>query len=290
MPNLFFAGFPKTGSTMLYSMLMKHRQVLGGVGKENHFLTKSASHVNGTSHILQQFYNYAEGHYGESCRDLLYDKKARYLVEGTQSISWNLNTSDTAIHDVPLFLKTLVPHAKFVFLKKTPLLRDVSDYHFYRDSESKNAFDKAAESDVSRMDQCLAATNSCCCAYFPPEESQNKGNSPRMFISLYDCHIARVKSLFPPEQVLELSGHVDDKMVGDLFAFLGLKSYFDYEDLRSKEKIKIKINKNKHPKPSNETATKVKEFYAKWQSSELVQQHGKAETFRTHYLMQMCKR
>jgi hypothetical protein len=116
------------------------------------------------------------------------------------------------------------------------------------------------------MDKCFQEKPGCCCAYFPPKLLEN--TFPRLHIAFYECHMARWRAVFPPENILELTGYIDEKNLRKVFNFLNLpvepvwnKTVFGNENHRAHDPVNDGIKKE------------LKAFFARHNASELVEKH-----------------
>jgi hypothetical protein len=286
LPNLFLGGFPKTGTTALFNYLSNHSRIVVGVTKEPHFLTRKMTHNNGSSDALVQIYrDYMRG-YNSACSRALSPSSStniiQYIIDGSQSLAWQLSLRDTSIHDLPLFLRSLTPHAKFVFSKRDPVFRSVSDYfHFHKagDSDSVREFAEKVKVDITSMEQCFAKRPGCCCAYFPPATAVT---SPRLYLSLYQCHLARWYAAFPRSSILEIDGFIKEAQIREVLNFLKVP----IEPVWRK-KVKKNVNKKKRQQNIDQSVLRaLSEFFTKYNGERLLKAHKSG--FRVVDLVNYC--
>jgi hypothetical protein len=271
LPNLYVHGFPKSGSTALYNYLTKHSMIAGAREKEVHYLTRTFRHANGSVETGRNFLDaYLKRFFFNACRQATHKNTAiRYIIEGTQSYSWQINRVNHTINDVPAFMKVLVPQAKFIVAKRDPASRAISEVFAFNKSvsiaEAEN-FVQQIRTNMKVMDSCLKKKPGCCCAYFPPSELET--TFPRLHVSMYQCHMARWYARYPRESILELEGHIGEEALKKVFKFLNISVEAVWE-----EQIKDNEGKRKHEPVGKEVVAELKAFFDRHNTSELVKHH-----------------
>jgi hypothetical protein len=202
LPNIFFIGFPKAGTTYLNDLLIKHPHVQR-VRKEPHFFTRRW--INGT--LLKQviyFYKYLDI-YRTAC-SLVIQKSRTVLMDASQSTSWETR-SDI---DIPTFLYSLNPNMRILIETRDPFDRILSDFYYFNGNteRSERSFPDHLNNAITAFEDCFSAVDKrlphsatmvdyCYCAYNPP----NDLSFFRIHISMYFCHIHRWLAVVPSSSI-----------------------------------------------------------------------------------------
>ena len=119
LPILFLVGFPKTGTSSLFSWLSDHPQVLGSIQKESRFF------VDPGSHVFDKAFNAAKGPDGFAAAFPRPAPETKLLLEGTPTHAY----SQTALTHIPA-----MPQAKCLFLLRDPAEQIRSLYDYFRNT------------------------------------------------------------------------------------------------------------------------------------------------------------
>lgn len=220
MPKVFFMGFPRSGSTQLYKMLMLHPGLEGGEIKETHWWTKSERqfqkfphNVLGIVHYLSNFRHAFS--YIEENPDTL-------LIDGSQSTIWDTRKLRNLCFLPELFSKVL-PGSKYIVLMRDPVERMYSDFKYLceeswrkkhlmevpKDFEAfgSSIFHEKAVAEITALTKCLESRDSSLeqCAH---DRLVGFGDTlcgrVRLGVNLYHVHIRRWLREIPREQFLFL--------------------------------------------------------------------------------------
>ena len=128
LPKVYFMGFPKSGTTQLFGMMMKHPDIVAGQKKEPHWWTwtdHSANFKDNYMDILEyvNFFNvsseYIQGGHPRA-----------YVIDGSQSTSFDTHLMKNFCF-LPEVLANMFPGAKFILLMRDPTERVYSDFKFF---------------------------------------------------------------------------------------------------------------------------------------------------------------
>ena len=245
LPQVYFMGFPKSGSTQLYSMMMKHPHIKGGESKEPHWWARMAflypKHVLDISRYISHFQPIFK--YLEQNQDTL-------LVDGSQSTIWDTRETGNLCY-LPQLFAELFPNAKYIVLMRDPTERLYSDFNFMCSIESsikgaKNLpfeyqtnstqfFHELVLDEIAALEECLETRSLEHCTHHRLGNDQLLCGPVRLGISLYHVHIKRWLREVPREQFLFL--RTDDmatdpyKLLEKIWSFLGVEPQGE-EDLQ----------------------------------------------------------
>lgn len=218
IPKVYFIGFPRSGSTQLYKMLIKHPLISGGFNKEPHWWTRFNFDGRFPYNILAVI-RYLS-HFYKAAQEIL-EHPDRLLIDGSQSTIW-----DTRIIKnwcvVPQLITSMVPEAKFIVLMRNPVQRLLSDAkylfeeHWHKNGSIPNTylrnathvFLKNARTEIDKYDKCLIFNSQETCTYYALEGNKkgdiSKCGRVRLGISLYHVHIRQWLNVVPRKQFLFL--------------------------------------------------------------------------------------
>lgn len=216
IPQVYFIGFPRSGSTQLYKMLVKHPQIKGGHNKEPHWWTKSqytSKFPHDVINIIQYLSHFEPAvEYVKSNRDTL-------VIDASQSTIWDTrNTGNLCF--LPKLLPEVVPGAKFIVLMRNPIHRLYSDFSYLCEEYLKNTggegytnttgmFHASVVREVEGLNTCLEKSSLEECAHYLLSgkilsDKISGCGRVRLGISLYHVHIRRWLKEIPKEQFLFL--------------------------------------------------------------------------------------
>ena len=217
IPSVYFIGFPRSGSTQLYRMMINHPLLLGGTNKEPHwwtkfhFTSKFPHNILGVVRYLSHFRGASERISNESL-----------IIDASQSTVWDTrNTNNLCI--MPRLISSIIPNAKYIVIMRNPTERLYSDFRylceeFWRvnkmDIDAKAFTNNASEifhhavlRSIDDFNNCLRLGSSFdVCTHnaltgIPPVGC----GRARLGISLYHVHIRRWLSVIPRKQFLFLT-------------------------------------------------------------------------------------
>lgn len=224
LPNVYFAGFPKSGTTFLNSALKGHPLVQNSI-KEPHFLTRKW--INGTNKSKVIDFSKYLSIYEKFCNNYFLREK-RILIDASQSLSWEVRNDI----DLASFIYNLNPHVKVILETRNPYDRIISDFFYFNkyNERTPSTLDKYLLPAIQQFEECFSNhfqlyqsftsssmqhllsslsdqdTNMkeaiqdmlCPCAYQPPNDIIF---GVRIHISMYACHIRRWKHVIPSSQL-----------------------------------------------------------------------------------------
>ena len=238
MPSVYFIGFPRSGSTQLYTMLLKHPHLQGGYIKEPHWWTKTKFKKKFPYNILsvvQYLLHYLGG------SQYLLKHPDTLLIDGSQSTVWDSRTIRN-LCALPHLVFSVVPEAKYIVLMRHPVKRLFSDM-MYLCEEHKNktipsanltnateVFLESARLEIIEFQKCLLRDNLPKCTHHVLNGYhgvlQDKCGRVRLGISLYHVHIRKWLQVIPREQFLFLwtddMAHDPLKVLERVWSFLGV--------------------------------------------------------------------
>ncbi len=237
IPKVFLAGFPKSGSTTLYRLILRHTLVVGGLVKEPHFWTRSRYDRKFPDKVLLRYIH----QYRAASRYIQHNPDA-LAIDGSQSTIWDTRISPN-LCDVPSLMFSLIPDGKYIVIMREPVSRLYSIFrHFCRHAKSPPKaflecapalFHKAAKIEIKTYEKCLINSTINLCTrnllntlgkY--PIDSYKCGQA-RIGLCFYHIHIARWLKIIPKEQFLFLRtedlADNPDAVMKRIWTFLGLK-------------------------------------------------------------------
>ncbi len=244
IPKVFLAGFPKSGSTSIYDLIVHHPLVVGAERKEPHWWTRFP-YVNKFPTNVIAFLKYM-AQYRVASRYIKGHPNA-LAIDGSQSTIWDTRRSPN-LCDIPKLISSLVPNGKYIVIMREPAARLYSDFRYQcTKSWLKNhktvpqaffesapaIFYKAALDKVEKFERCLKnSTINLCTHYALSSSGLSTAFGPgcgqaRIGISLYQVHIARWLRIIPREQFLFLrtEDFANDPyaVMKEIWSFLGLE-------------------------------------------------------------------
>ena len=272
LPQVYFMGFPKSGSTQLYSMMMKHPHIKGGKRKEPHWWARNAFiHPKNVLNI-SQYISYFRLRF-EHNQDTL-------LVDGSQSTIWDTRRTGNLCY-LPQLFAELFPNAKYIVLMRDPTERLYSDFNYLcareiKERKEKNMtirhqgnrtllFHVKFKEQMSALEDCLQQKSLEHCTHHRLVWSDKSlCGHVRLGISLYHVHIKRWLREIPREQFLFL--RTDDmavdpyKLLEKIWSFLGVER-------QSEEDLRDILHEHQHSHQSNQsdmgraTENMLREFF-----------------------------
>ena len=240
LPQVYFMGFPKSGSTQLYSMMMKHPHIKGGSAKEPHWWTRRAFHNSKKVLNIFQYISFFQPRF-----KYIKQNQGTLLVDGSQSTIWDTGN----LCYLPQLFAELFPNAKYIVLMRDPTERLYSDFNFIcaRDNKKRTMpirhrgnrtllFHVRVKEQISALEDCLQQKSLEYCTHHRIMwNGKSLCGKIRLGISLYHVHIKRWLREIPREQFLFL--RTDDmatdpyKLLEKIWSFLGVE-HQSKEDLQ----------------------------------------------------------
>ena len=240
LPQVYFMGFPRSGSTQLYKMLIEHPHIKGGFTKESHWWTKSDYKLKFPHDVLNIIYYIA---YYQSHFQYIEDNRDTLLVDGSQSTIWDTRKTGNLCY-LPQLFAELFPNAKYIVLMRDPTERLYSDFNYLCATEDKERrknnmavrnkdnstllFHVRVKEQISALEDCLQQKSLEHCTHHRLSGSDKSlCGHVRLGISLYHVHIKRWLREIPREQFLFL--RTDDmatdpyKLLEKIWSFLGVE-------------------------------------------------------------------
>lgn len=256
LPQIYFIGFPRSGSTQLYKMLISHPDLAGGMNKEPHWWTRYIFSTRFPHNVLSVIRYLSHFHKAsEEIDDQNHTQ--RLLIDGSQSTVWDVRTTNN-LCALPNLVTNVVPNAKFIVLMRNPVDRLFSDFRYLceealriklkgkptnrteSDSDgdesllsfnvSADVFHDVVRDEIDSFNHCLESGSSLeLCTYLStitmPRKSHaaaasisNECSRVRLGISLYHVHLKRWLKVIPDKQMLFLR---TEDMSRDPYSLLG---------------------------------------------------------------------
>ncbi len=283
IPKVYLIGFPKSGSTTLYNLIVQHPLVTGGDHKEPHWWTRFP-YINKFPQNVLAFLQYL-AQYRDASRYIQRHPEA-LAIDGSQSTIWDTQRSSN-LCDIPSLISRLVPNGKYIVIMRDPVARLYSDFVFLcRPSWGKVpqayfdnvpvTFHKEALEKIGDFNECMETSNIDICTHYMlsgnysrrvPTFGPGGCGQVRLGISLYQVHVARWLQVIPKEQFLFLRTEdlANDpySMMRDVWDFLGLPEQTK-EALGSTLYEHSKLNplsRKKAVQMKTATCARLREFY-----------------------------
>ena len=215
LPAFFLAGFPKSGTTTLYSMLCKHEMILKTHPKESHWWTrmrlddKDPNYLRLAALRYLVYYNKVIPRVKSNSQVLTFD--------ASQSTLWD---SNFFVHNedycaMPIAVSHILPSAKFIVLMRDPVTRTLSHYLYTctflrKKPPSNSVFHEKVLSDVHHFKNCLMSNRTVyeCSAdkFYSRVNKAGCGGALgfHLIISIYYLHIKKWMQFYPRESFLFL--------------------------------------------------------------------------------------
>lgn len=241
IPAVYFIGFPRSGSTQIYELMLRHPALVPGLNKEPHWWTRhsGATGTLGKLAVVRYIVQYRD-----AGKHIQYHPKA-LAVDASQSTIWDTRF-DAHLCATPTLLSAVVPRAKFVVVMRDPVSRLYSDFAFLCEDywrrkhvetvprdylrHAAEMFHASAETEMAHFERCLrtAPLEVCTSLALSGKHTAHDCGRVRLGVSLYYVHITRWLTVFPRDQFLFLN--TDDlatdpySLVQSIWRFLGVPS------------------------------------------------------------------
>ncbi len=248
IPQVYFMGFPRSGSTQLYKMLMWHPQLRGGFVKESHWWTKSVERFQSFPHDILGIVRYIST-FHQAFSHIKHNPDT-LLVDGSQSTIWDTRKLGNLCF-LPKLFSEVVPGAKYIVLMRDPVQRMHSDFKYLCEEQWKKTgvihvpqdfkafgseiFHKKATGEVEKLKNCLSNGSSLerCTHHRLTGAGDSLCGHVRLGVSLYHVHIRRWLREIPREQFLFL--RTDElassplQLLREVWHFLGVEEQSEEE-------------------------------------------------------------
>ena len=244
VPKVYLGGFPKCGTTALYSYLSSHPSIVEPYTKEGQFWREFVLAEDKDYRRLEVLlYLY---HFKGAAGAIKYNKEKRMTLDASASTvfasaqRWFNVEKDVCV--VPHLLSKVLPSTKFVFIMRDPVERLWSDYWYFCSKDhfgsqiSEELLNRASEifhnhsiAVVEEFIDCVSQGRSEfeCTMLAHSDAGENSAcRNARIGLSLYYFHVIRWLSVFPREQILFLTleelKHNTYSVLQRAWRFLGL--------------------------------------------------------------------
>ena len=215
IPKVFFIGFPRSGSTHLYKMLVRNPQLRPGYNKEPHWWTRfpfTAKFPLNTVAIMRYLVQFQE-----ASRHIV-NHPNTLTIDGSQSTIWDMRYTYNANPCLlPSLISSIVPQAKYIIILREPISRLYSDFTYLCESYWKlnkltipstflrnapDMFHNAAIAEIRQFKACLEKSSVDICTHYATYGSALRDVTSscgrvRLGISIYYVHISRWLKMIP---------------------------------------------------------------------------------------------
>ena len=229
LPYFFIGGFPKSGTTELFSKVTHHPQVLRSRRKEPHFWTRSRFKRKNPLQFYETYFKDAIAKIQNATENGFHPL---VMTEGSASTVWDnkyifgshqFHPDHLNVH----FLHAIHPSAKFVLIVRNPSKRVYSGYLYFQKNYSPHEFHNQVLCALSSFTECLRDSqyDPLYCTYSMSSTTPCKIFN-QLRISLYYIHILILQMVYPKENVyvtrLEDYAKQRADVLTDIFKFLEL--------------------------------------------------------------------
>ena len=265
LPYVFVLGYPKCGSVKLCEILNAHPDFAVPRMKEIHWFTKynfEEKFPSSTAVILRYFYNFllaAEAIETDPSHKITGDCSPSHAFQ----LPFNMDITETPPNALPLLLKDLLPHAKYVIIVRHPIRRLISEFYYFATKRCKmpanaNTLHNVVVNHINAYNKCTAEKGEgfyCLYRYMDwSERIEDSCFQLRLEATIYAYTLQQWRREIPAENLLILRTEdleVDDIAVAKrLYTFLGLplpeeKVYSKFHGLRTTQSFL------QHPRDGN---------------------------------------
>ena len=245
IPGVFFIGFPKSGTSQLYKMMVRNPEIVTGINKEPHWWTRVPFNTKFPQNILS-IVRYLM-HFKDASHKIASTSPHALAIDASQSTIWDTReTKNLCI--LPSLLHSIVPGGKYIVMMRDPVDRLYSDFTYLCEKhwEAKKLksipddylqsgpelFHKTAELEIREFESCLTQHRLEVCThralYGRESITDNVCGRVRLGISLYHVHVSQWLKVIPRDQFLFL--RTEDlasdgyKLLSRVWNFLSLPS------------------------------------------------------------------
>ena len=272
LPNVFFGGFSKCGSTQLYELLVTHPKITTQLMKEPQWWERRINQCLGRGHPYEELSVLGYISYFKGLSDC--SEKDPFCIgidASTTFFSW----SD--IHygpcELPHLIHNVIPNAKFIVIMRDPTARLYSEYWFamtkdiQRDTiTGARPFHHCVVEQIEKFNNCLKQYNILVCVwkqhYYHIHSCYSNNHKLKITTGIYYIHIKKWLSVFPKEKFFFV--HLEDfhdkpyEIVSKIWKFLDLDSYKSASFLK---KVSKEALHQEYPPMLPETKEILHNFY-----------------------------
>ena len=240
IPNIYFGGPPKCGSTQLYDLLVTHPLLQGSLVKEPnwwakgiHYIVEKDAHPYKELSVLGFLAQFSEL---TECAS----KSPSCLGIDASTSLFTDDISHYGICELPHLFREIIPNAKFIVILRNPTSRLYSEYWFNLPEQVKNidlsgpkVFHELVEKQIQHFNECMREYNNgmVCIEQQVAFDWQNTTISLHHIIyGLYYINIRKWLAVFPKENFIFVrSEDLHDnprEVIGSIWKFLGLPVHF----------------------------------------------------------------
>lgn len=248
LPKIFFIGFPRSGSTQIYNMLVAHPDIAAGWTKEPHWWTKLAFEERFPHNVLAVL-KYIT-HFSSAAEEILANPNV-LAIDASQSTIWDSRMlSDANICVLPAIISSLIPDGRYIVAMREPGSRLFSDFKYLAhrlrwtgDGERNLSavFHYGLLKEISTFSSCLQKYSLERCTHLSTVNTR-----VRLGVSLYYVHVAKWLRAIPRHQFTfvrtEDLSSFPEAIVSNLWNFLGLSPQ-PLDSLRNIMNSRANVNK-----------------------------------------------
>ena len=240
IPNVYFGGPPKCGSTQLYNLLVTHPLLQGPLSKEPNWWARRVHYI-----VEKDVHPYKElsvlGYLAQfSTLTKCASKSPSCLGIDASTSLFSDDISHYGICELPHLFREIIPNAKFIVILRNPTSRLYSEYWYTLPKQVKNTglsgpkvFHELVEKQIQHFNQCMRKYDNgmVCIKQQVAFDWQNITISNHHIIyGLYYINIRKWLDVFPKENFIFVrSEDLHDnprKVIGSIWKFLGLPVHF----------------------------------------------------------------
>ena len=216
LPAFFLAGFPKSGTTTLHSVLSEHAMMVKGLRKEMQWWTRMPLDDKDPNYLrlvalryIQYFYESANSQIKENSQLLAYDASQSTLYDSSFFVD---NENYCAM---PIAVSHILPSSKFIIVMCNPVERTFSHYKFYCTKRMSKpppsrVFHERVVAHLNFLQECLSQNHSMyeCVSdkqFATPKPPRTEGCGTvgyHLIISMYYLHLKKWMQFFLRESFL----------------------------------------------------------------------------------------
>ena len=211
LPYFYIAGFPRSGTTALYSLISHHPQFTEPAHKEVHWLTRGKfdpTFPNNVKSVMRYIY-----HFQHATKEI--EQNANFVTcDASASTLWEdffYSPNRTFGCEIPLLLSYILPDAKYVVMLRNPLKRLYSEFWYHCKSAGnrlkklmKNGpeiFHKAVQKSLNLFNTCQSHYSPLQCLHiWQKQVDKDHCGYVQLHTSLYYLHIIKWFSVIPRKQ------------------------------------------------------------------------------------------
>ena len=273
LPNVFFGGFSKCGSTQLYNLLVTHPMITTQLMKEPQWWERRINQSLGRGHPYEELSVLGYISYFKRLSDCSEkDPSCIGIDASTTFFSW----SD--IHygpcELPHLIHNVIPNAKFIVIMRDPTARLYSEYWFAITKDIRRdtitgaiPFHHCVVEQIEKFNNCLKQYNILVCVrkqhYYHIHSCYSNNHKLKITTGIYYIHIKKWLSVFPKEKFffVRLEDFHDKpyETVSEIWKFLDL----DIDSYKSASFLKVSKEAlhQEYPPMLPETKEILRNFY-----------------------------